>query len=74
MDQTQTVDAIYITATGLSFDCQAVWPHENFITRAWKYSNNEDEEETLVDFVYFGTYRNRLVYHEIRLEQTATLC
>lgn len=65
------VDATYITDSGITFDSQAVWPHENFITLRWKHP--DEDEDTLIEFVYFGTHQNRLIYHEVRTEEYASL-
>ena len=63
----QTVDAIYVTETGSTFQGKAYWPHENFITLRWKHP--EEDDETTIEFVYFGSHKNRLIYHEVKIEE-----
>jgi hypothetical protein len=58
------VDATYITESGSSFEHTAPWPHENSVSLRWG-----DDDETVIDFVYFGSYKNRLIYHAIRIEE-----
>ena len=69
---TQTVDATYITQSGISFDFSATWPHENFIVLRWKHPDSNSE--ITIEFVYFGTHKNRLVYHEVLIEEFSQLC
>lgn len=54
------VDALYVLSSGASFEAHAIYPSENAISRI--YDNFE------IDFVYFGTYKNRDIYVEIQTE------
>lgn len=65
----QHIDAIYITESGITFESKATWPHENFIILKWKHPDKE--KETRVEFVYFGSYKNRAVYHDVRIEESS---
>ena len=58
------VDATYIIESGSKFDHTAPWPHENFVTLKW-----DEDDETAIEFVYFGTHKNRLIYHDVRIEE-----
>lgn len=70
MNEPKYVDATYITASGTTFDFKAEWPHQNSVTLRWAPAENEDDDEpTVLEFVYFGSYKNRLVYHEIEIEE-----
>ena len=69
----QTVDAVYITEEGGIFDHQSPWPHENFVTLRWKHP--EEDDDTTIEFVYFGAHKNRLIYHAVRIEENSSyLC
>ena len=63
----QYVDAIFITAQGWPFESSAPWPHENMIALSWE-DDEDDNEKLIVEYVYFGTYKNRLIYHELEIE------
>jgi hypothetical protein len=64
-EKKEVIDATYITEQGTSFESKAQWPHENFISLQWKHP----EEEIILEFIYFGTYKNRLLYHAVRIEE-----
>lgn len=66
--ETDYVDAIYITEDGMTFEAKAVWPHENFIVLKWEQDDGEEDE--VKEFVYFGSYKNRLIYHDIKIDST----
>lgn len=61
-DTSLEVEAIFITVDGIPFLGNAKSPHENFVQR---YCNDQ-----LTDYVFFGHFKNRLIYHEIEIERT----
>lgn len=65
MEEKKTINARYIIHTGTYFDDEAPWPQQNSVTLAW--DPNTDEEH-LIEFVYFGSHNNRLVYLDVNLE------
>ena len=56
------VEALYITEHGSSFEFTAPWPHQNLVALKWI---DEEDDETIIEFVYFGSYKNRLIYHAV---------
>ncbi len=66
MNEENYVDAIYITEDGTAFESKAAWPHQNFITLKWE--QDDGEEDVLKDYIYFGSHNNRLIYHDIQIE------
>lgn len=63
------VDALYILESGTTFHSKALYPHENFITLKWQNESKSDDDDLILEFVYFGHYKNRLIYHSIQMEE-----
>jgi hypothetical protein len=72
MENEKTVNARYIIYSGTSFDSEAPWPHQNYVTLEWKRENKEDED-VVIEFIFVGSHDNRSIYHELSMEE-APLC
>jgi hypothetical protein len=63
-DDKDQIEAIYIFKSGFAFHSTTTYPHQNHLILAWQEEGHAEPYLEL-EFVYFGHYRNRIMYHEI---------
>lgn len=66
------VDATYILKNGTAFNSVASYPHENHFVVQWQEEGHA-EPYLEIEFVYFGHYKNRLVFHEVEIDTDSKL-